>query len=71
MIGDTANSTPALIGVAGTAYTYMGLPMSVWVSLFTILYLVVQTIAAAPKAAATIKRVYRRLKGESHVESID
>lgn len=68
MIGDTANHTPTLVGVAGSTYGFLGLPFSAWVSIATILYLVVQTLAVLPKAIATINKLLGR---KSDVESID
>lgn len=69
--GDTANHLPTVVGVAGASYTYMGLPMSAWVSLFTLTYLAIQIVGALPRAWRTIQLVYRRLRGVPHVEGID
>lgn len=55
--GDVADfGTKAAVGAAGATYTYLGLPASVWVSVFTIVYLITHTVAVAPKAIETIKR---------------
>lgn len=66
--GDIASSTPTVVGVAGATYTYFGLPLSAWVSLATLIYLVLQIIVIAPKVVAAIKRFF---KGGTNVEGID
>jgi hypothetical protein len=68
--GDNASHLPTVVGVAGGAYTYLGLPLAVWVSIATLTYLVIQIVGALPRAWRTFQLVYRRLRGQ-HVESID
>lgn len=43
------------VGAAGASYTYFGLPMSDLVGLVTIVYLLLQIIASAPKAVANLR----------------
>jgi len=54
---DTAARTAATtsIGAAGASYTYLGLPMADLVGLVTIVYLLIQIIAIAPKALANLR----------------
>jgi len=53
---DTAAKTATTVGVgaAGTSYTYLGLPMADLVGLVTIVYLLCQIAALAPKAYAAL-----------------
>jgi hypothetical protein len=44
------------VGVAGTSYTLLGFPLSDWVAIATLIYLVMSAIAVAPRTWATIKR---------------
>lgn len=45
----------AAVGAAGASYTYFGLPMSDLVGLVTIVYLLIQIVASAPKALANVR----------------
>lgn len=44
------------VGVAGASYTLLGLPLSDWVAIVTLIYLVMSAIAVAPKTWDTLKR---------------
>ncbi|OZI20049.1 hypothetical protein CAL26_21075 [Bordetella genomosp. 9] len=66
MIVRSADSgVPAAVGVAGAGYTYLGLPLSDWVSIFTIVYLFVHAVAIAPRALETIRKVVAHFKNKN------
>lgn len=63
----TSPTTP-VIGAAGAAYGFLGLPLSLWVTLATLVFLALQIIVILPKVVDSLKKLFRK---ESHVESID
>lgn len=52
------------VSVAGASYTLLGLPLSDWVAIATLIYLVMSAIAVAPRTWATIKRWLRKDKND-------
>ena len=60
-------SAKAGASAAGYTYVYFGMPLSQWVAVFTIVYLVCQVIVLAPKVIATILNFFR--KGKDNGES--
>jgi molybdopterin biosynthesis enzyme len=63
-----APGMPAAVGAAGATYTFLGLPGSSWVTIFTLVYLAIHIIKSAPGAWDTIKRVRAYLKNKKEVD---
>lgn len=59
--GELASAgTRTTVGVAGAGYTWLGLPLSDVVAIFTIVYLTFQIISLAPKVFEVIKRIFKK-----------
>jgi hypothetical protein len=49
-----------VVGAAGATYGWLGLPLSMWVTLATLTFIVLQIIVILPKVAATIRKLFTK-----------
>lgn len=63
--GDLADTGIRLTaGVAGASYTYLGLPMSDWVGIATIIFLAVSTVKNLPGAVTAVQSYISKWRGK-------
>jgi hypothetical protein len=55
-------ATRISIGVSGSLYSAMALPLSTWVAIATFVYMLCQIVVIAPKVFAVIRRFFKKGK---------
>lgn len=58
----TTSAAKTTLAVSGAVYTYFGLPLSDWVAILTILFLILQIIAISPRVLAAIRTHLKGVK---------